>query len=36
VLAVELHAHSQHSYDGRDPVEKLLQQAAAVGLDASP
>jgi len=33
VLAVELHAHSQCSYDGRDPVEKLLQQAAAVGLD---
>jgi predicted metal-dependent phosphoesterase TrpH len=34
VLTVELHAHSELSYDGRDPVEKLLQQAAAVGLDA--
>jgi predicted metal-dependent phosphoesterase TrpH len=34
VLSVELHAHSAHSYDGRDPVELLLEQAAAVGLDA--
>lgn len=33
MLAVELHTHSERSYDGRDPVEKLLQQAAAVGLD---
>ncbi|MFB6309562.1 MAG: CehA/McbA family metallohydrolase [Salinirussus sp.] len=33
MLAVELHTHSDRSYDGRDPVEKLLQQAAAVGLD---
>jgi predicted metal-dependent phosphoesterase TrpH len=33
VLAVELHVHSDLSYDGRDPVTKLLQQAAAVGLD---
>ncbi|MDG5775917.1 PHP domain-containing protein [Haloarculaceae archaeon H-GB1-1] len=34
MLSVELHAHSAHSYDGRDPVELLLEQAAAVGLDA--
>jgi predicted metal-dependent phosphoesterase TrpH len=34
VYAVELHVHSDLSYDGRDPVDKLLQQATAVGLDA--
>ncbi|MFB6183973.1 MAG: PHP domain-containing protein [Haloarculaceae archaeon] len=34
MLKVELHAHSAASYDGRDPVELLLEQAAAVGLDA--
>mgnify|MGYP000038296369 CR=1 FL=1 len=34
MLSVELHCHSEHSYDGRDPVEMLLEQAAAVGLDA--
>ena len=34
MLSVELHAHSAASYDGRDPVELLLEQAAAVGLDA--
>lgn len=34
VLTVELHAHSEGSYDGRDQVEMLLEQAAAVGLDA--
>jgi predicted metal-dependent phosphoesterase TrpH len=34
VLSVELHCHSAASYDGRDPVELLLEQAAAVGLDA--
>ena len=34
MLAVELHAHSELSHDGRDPVELLLEQAAAVGLDA--
>ncbi|MFB6078943.1 MAG: PHP domain-containing protein [Halarchaeum sp.] len=34
MLSVELHAHSDLSYDGRDPVEMLLEQAAAVGLDA--
>jgi len=33
VLSVELHAHSSLSYDGRDPVDRLLEQAAAVGLD---
>jgi predicted metal-dependent phosphoesterase TrpH len=34
VLSVELHTHSALSYDGRDPVEMLLEQAQAVGLDA--
>jgi len=34
VLSVELHAHSELSYDGRDPVDLLLEQAEAVGLDA--
>ncbi|QLC34482.1 PHP domain-containing protein [Halarchaeum sp. CBA1220] len=34
MLSVELHSHSSLSYDGRDPVEMLLEQAAAVGLDA--
>jgi hypothetical protein len=34
VLSVELHTHSALSYDGRDPVDLLLAQAAAVGLDA--
>jgi predicted metal-dependent phosphoesterase TrpH len=34
VLSVELHAHSSLSYDGRDSVDLLLEQAAAVGLDA--
>ena len=34
MFTVELHAHSAASYDGRDPVEFLLEQAAAVGLDA--
>ncbi|MFB6095282.1 MAG: PHP domain-containing protein [Halodesulfurarchaeum sp.] len=34
MLSVELHAHSSLSHDGRDPVEMLLEQAAAVGLDA--
>jgi predicted metal-dependent phosphoesterase TrpH len=33
VLSVELHAHSAASHDGRDPVDRLLEQAAAVGLD---
>ncbi|MFB6092256.1 MAG: CehA/McbA family metallohydrolase [Haloquadratum sp.] len=34
MLSVELHAHSSLSYDGRDPVELLLSQAEAIGLDA--
>jgi predicted metal-dependent phosphoesterase TrpH len=34
VLSVELHTHSSLSHDGRDPVELLLKQARAVGLDA--
>jgi predicted metal-dependent phosphoesterase TrpH len=34
VLSVELHAHSSSSYDGRDSVDLLLEQAEAVGLDA--
>ena len=34
MLSVELHAHSSLSYDGRDPVELILEQAEAVGLDA--
>jgi len=34
VLSVELHTHSALSYDGRDPVELILGQAEAVGLDA--
>jgi hypothetical protein len=33
VLAAELHCHSALSHDGRDPVELLVEQAAAVGLD---
>ncbi|ADJ15037.1 CehA/McbA family metallohydrolase [Halalkalicoccus jeotgali] len=34
MLSVELHAHSALSHDGRDPVDFLLEQASAVGLDA--
>ncbi|MFB6086782.1 MAG: PHP domain-containing protein [Halodesulfurarchaeum sp.] len=34
MLTVELHAHSERSHDGRDPIELLLEQAAAVGIDA--
>ena len=34
MLSVELHTHSELSHDGRDPVDLLLEQAAAVGLDA--
>jgi predicted metal-dependent phosphoesterase TrpH len=33
VLSVELHCHSALSYDGRDPVDLILDQARAVGLD---
>ncbi|RAW45203.1 phosphoesterase [Halorubrum sp. 48-1-W] len=34
MLSVELHSHSALSHDGRDPVDLLIEQAAAVGLDA--
>ncbi|MFC7236200.1 PHP domain-containing protein [Halosegnis marinus] len=34
MLRAELHCHSSLSYDGRDPVDMLLGQAEAVGLDA--
>lgn len=34
VFAVELHAHSVASYDGRDSVEQLLERASELGLDA--
>jgi len=34
VLSVEFHCHSALSYDGRDPVDLVLDQARAVGLDA--
>lgn len=34
MLSVELHTHSAASYDGRDSVEMLLEQAQAIGLDA--
>lgn len=34
MLSVELHVHSELSHDGRDPIDLLLEQAAAVGLDA--
>jgi len=30
VLSVELHAHSALSYDGRDPVDLLLEGRAHV------
>lgn len=33
MLTAELHCHSSLSYDGRDPVDMLLAQAKAVGLD---
>ncbi len=34
MFRVELHTHSELSHDGRDSVDLLLGQAAAVGLDA--
>jgi predicted metal-dependent phosphoesterase TrpH len=34
VYAVELHAHSRHSHDGRDSVRALLEAAERAGLDA--
>lgn len=33
MLTAELHTHSSLSHDGRDPVDFLLEQAAAIGLD---
>lgn len=33
MLSVELHSHSELSHDGRDPVEKLLEQAKRSGID---
>jgi predicted metal-dependent phosphoesterase TrpH len=33
VLSAELHCHSSLSYDGRDPIENLLERAAALDLD---
>ena len=33
MLSAELHCHSELSHDGRDPVDLLVEQAAAVGLD---
>ncbi len=33
VLTAELHTHSSLSHDGRDPVDFLLEQAKAIGLD---
>ena len=34
MLSAELHCHSDLSFDGRDPIDLLLSQAEAVGLDA--
>ncbi|TYT62218.1 PHP domain-containing protein [Natrialba swarupiae] len=34
MLSIELHVHSELSYDGRDPVDLILEQAKGVGLDA--
>ncbi|TYL37054.1 phosphoesterase [Natronococcus pandeyae] len=34
MLSVELHVHSSLSYDGRDSIDLILEQAEAVGLDA--
>ena len=34
MLSAELHVHSSLSHDGRDPVDLILEQAEAVGLDA--
>nr|WP_235019683.1 PHP domain-containing protein [Natrialba sp. INN-245] len=33
-MSIELHVHSELSYDGRDPVDLILEQAKGVGLDA--
>lgn len=34
MLSIDLHTHSEASFDGRDSVDLILEQAAAVGLDA--
>lgn len=34
MLRAELHSHSSLSHDGRDPIELILGQAEAIGLDA--
>lgn len=34
MLSIDLHTHSEASFDGRDSVDLILQQAKAVGLDA--
>ena len=34
MLSIDLHVHSEASFDGRDPVDLILSQAEAVGLDA--
>lgn len=34
MLTAELHVHSSRSEDGRDPVDLILEQAEAVGVDA--
>lgn len=33
-LEVDLHVHSEASYDGHEPVELILEHAADIGLDA--
>ncbi|MFB6070587.1 MAG: CehA/McbA family metallohydrolase [Halanaeroarchaeum sp.] len=33
-LRIDPHVHSQASYDGREPVELILEHAAEIGLDA--
>lgn len=33
-LEVDLHVHSEASYDGHEPVEVILEHAADIGLDA--
>lgn len=33
MLSIDLHVHSEASFDGRDSVDLILEQAQAVGLD---
>lgn len=33
MLSVDLHCHSEHSHDGRDSVDALLERAKRLGLD---